>query len=72
MSTGVESGSFAVSWRGQGRILPGSLSYGSRVLVFEGLVREAFLLDTLDVNITSDGRNSVNIEALELFFEVDN
>ncbi len=71
MTNAGDSGSFHVSWRGQGRLLPGTLQGGGRVLVFEGVVKEAFLLESLDVNITGDGRNVAGFQALELYFEVD-
>jgi hypothetical protein len=71
MTNGADSGQFYVSWRGQGRLLPGTLNGGGRVLVFEGVVKDPFLLDTLDVSITGDGRNLAGFQAVELFFEVD-
>jgi hypothetical protein len=71
MTNAGDSGSFHVSWRGQGRLLPGTLQGGGRALVFEGVVTEAFLLEALDLNITGDGRNMAGFQALELYFEVD-
>ncbi len=71
MTNGADSGTFNVSWRGQGRLLPGALQGGGRVLVFEGIVKDAFLLDTLDVSIVGDGKNLAGFQAVELFFEVD-
>jgi hypothetical protein len=71
MTNAGDNGSFHVSWRGQGRLLPGTLQGGGRVLVFEGVVTEAFLLESLDLNITGDGRNMAGFQALELYFEVD-
>jgi hypothetical protein len=71
MTNAGDSESFLVSWRGQGRLLPGTLRGGGRALVFEGLVTEAFLLESLDLSITGDGRNMAGFQALELYFEVD-
>ena len=45
----VVSDAVHASWRTQGRLLPGALRSGSRVLVFEGVPHAALLEETLDL-----------------------
>ena len=48
------AGSIEAIWRTQGRLLPGQLRSGGRAVVFEGVVREPFLQETLHAR--TDGR----------------
>ena len=59
------------AWRTQGRLLPGALRSGGRVLVFEGVVSAASLEETLDLTLRTDGRALVSPQALQFYFEVD-
>ena len=59
------------AWRTQGRLLPGALRSGGRVLVFEGVVNAASLEETLDLTLRTDGRALVSPQALQFYFEVD-
>lgn len=60
-----------VAWRTQGRLLPGALKSGARVLVFEGLARSALLEETMDLTLSTDGRALVSPQTLQFYFEVD-
>jgi hypothetical protein len=59
------------SWRTQGRLLPGSLRSGSRVLIFEGVTPSPALEETLDLSLRTDGRALVYPQSLQFYFEVD-
>ncbi|MGH6640122.1 MAG: hypothetical protein ACREBY_16185 [Polaromonas sp.] len=59
------------AWRTQGRLLPGALRSGGRVLVFEGVVSTASLEETLELTLRTDGRALVSPQALQFYFEVD-
>jgi hypothetical protein len=59
------------SWRTQGRLLPGSLRSGARVLIFEGVSPAASLEETLDLNLRTDGRALTSPQSLQFYFEVD-
>ena len=60
-----------VSWRTQGRLLPGQMRGGSRAIVFEGVVREPFLEETLLLDLTADGRALERAQALQFYFEIE-
>lgn len=59
------------SWRTQGRLLPGSLRSGTRVLVFDGVTPSPSLEETLDLSLKTDGRALVYPQSLQFYFEVD-
>lgn len=59
------------SWRTQGRLLPGSLRSGSRALVYAGHVSVAMLEETIDLALSTDGRNLEAPQALQFSFELD-
>lgn len=59
------------SWRTQGRLMPGSLRSGARVLVFEGVVPAASLEETLGLTLKTDGRALTAPQSLQFYFEVD-
>jgi hypothetical protein len=59
------------SWRTQGRLLPGSLKSGARVLVFEGVVKAALMEETMDLALSTDGRSLQSPQTLQFYFEVD-
>jgi hypothetical protein len=60
-----------VSWRTQGRLLPGSLRTGGRALVFEGVAPAPMLEETVELTLRTDGRALVSPQALQFYFEVD-
>jgi hypothetical protein len=50
-----QPGPLYVSWRTQGRLLPGELTSGSRTLVYSGPITAPFLEDTLQLTLRVDG-----------------
>lgn len=60
-----------VSWRTQGRLLPGSLRSGGRTLIFDGIVSTASLEETVELLLKTDGRALTSSQALQFYFEVD-
>lgn len=67
----TEGEQLLVAWRTQGRLLPGQMRGGSRAVVFEGVVREAFLQETLLLELTADGRKLERAQSLEFHFEIE-
>jgi hypothetical protein len=63
--------SVRVSWRTQGRLLPGEISPGQRVLVYEGPITVPFLDETLALKIQADGRQLPEMRSLAFHFEID-
>ncbi|GAA4353519.1 hypothetical protein GCM10023165_43810 [Variovorax defluvii] len=61
----------SASWRTQGRLLPGTLRGGSRTLVFEGVVRDAFLQESIVLDLVADGRTLERAQSLQFFFEIE-
>jgi hypothetical protein len=59
-----------VTWRTQGRLLPGSVRSGARTLIFEG-AGVASLEETLELTLRTDGRALVSPQSLQFYFEVD-
>lgn len=67
----TEGEQLSASWRTQGRLLPGSLRGGGRTLIFEGIVTEPFLSETIELNLTVDGRQLTRAQALQFYFEIE-
>ena len=59
------------SWRTQGRLLPGNLRSGSRVLIFDGVTPAPALEETIELSLRTDGRALVQPQSLQFYFEVD-
>ncbi|VTU20858.1 hypothetical protein H4CHR_00670 [Variovorax sp. PBS-H4] len=59
------------TWRTQGRLLPGTVRGGGRTLVFEGVVREPFLQESIALDLTADGRAVERAQSLQFFFEIE-
>lgn len=59
------------TWRTQGRLLPGTVHGGGRTLVFEGVVRESFLQESIVIDLTLDGRKLERAQTLQFFFEIE-
>lgn len=59
------------TWRTQGRLLPGTVRSGARTLIYNGVVSSAQLEETIDVTLTTDGRNLATTQTLQFYFEVD-
>ncbi len=60
-----------VRWRTQGRLLPGQILPGQRVLVFEGLVATPILDETLALTIEASGELLPGMQPLAFHFEID-
>ena len=58
-------------WRTQGRLLPGQVSGGMRTLVYEGVVRDAFLRETIVMDLSADGRQLEHPQSLQFHFEIE-
>ena len=59
------------SWVTQGRLLPGEITPGRRVAVFQGLVTTPYLEDTLALRIEADGNHLPDMQRLAFHFEFD-
>jgi hypothetical protein len=59
------------SWRTQGRLLAGTVRSGGRTLIYNGPVTAAVLEETIDLTLTTDGRNLTSPQALQFYFELD-
>lgn len=59
------------SWRTQGRLLPGAISPGQRVLVYDGPISAPLLEETLILSIEADGAQLAGMQRLKFHFEID-
>lgn len=64
-------GQITVDFSTQGKLLPGRLVSGERVLVFSGVVRTPNLEDTIALRIETDGRRLSTPQRLQFYFEID-
>jgi hypothetical protein len=64
-------GQVRVSWTTQGRLLPGRLVSGQRVLVLAGPVTTPFVDETLALKIETDGTRLSSSHRLNFHFEID-
>jgi hypothetical protein len=60
-----------VSWRTQGRLLPGEIAPGQRVLVYEGPITLPYLDETLALTIQASGGQLPEMRSLAFHFEID-
>lgn len=60
-----------VSWLTQGRLLPGEIAPGERVLVYQGPIASPVLEETLTLRIEADGSRLPGTERLRFHFEID-
>jgi len=60
-----------VSWLTQGRLLPGEISPGERVLIYQGPIASPVLEETLTLRIEADGSRLPGTERLRFHFEID-
>ncbi|MEJ8854883.1 hypothetical protein WKW79_09910 [Variovorax robiniae] len=67
----TEGQRLTATWRTQGRLLPGALRGGDRTVVFDGLVRDAFLSETLALDLVADGRLLTRMQSLHFHFEIE-
>ena len=67
----TEGEQMIATWRTQGRLLPGTVRGGGRTLVFEGVVRESFLQESIVLDLMADGRTVERAQSLQFFFEIE-
>lgn len=60
-----------VSWTTRGRLLPGTLTPGNRVLVLSGPITTPVLEETLVLQIEADGSRLIGKQRLKFQFEID-
>lgn len=65
------TGPFYVEWRGQGRVIDGAMRDGERVLIYQGLIQQPSLEDTLLLQITADGTRLSRNQPLQFKFEIE-
>lgn len=66
-----DSAATRVSWTTQGRLLPGEISPGDRVLVYRGRITSPVLEETLTLRIEADGSRLARVQQLNFHFEID-
>lgn len=67
-----QPGAMAVSWVTQGRLLPGHLISGNRVLVYSGPITSPFIEDVLQLTLRVDGtRLQQQLYHVNFNFEMD-
>jgi hypothetical protein len=59
------------SWTTQGRLLPGEITPGDRVLVYQGRITSPVIEDTLTLFIEADGSRLQGVQHLDFHFEID-
>lgn len=67
----TEGDQLVATWRTQGRLLPGTVRGGGRTLVFEGVVRDAFLQENILLSLAADGRAVERAQSLQFNFEIE-
>ena len=60
-----------LSWRAQGRFLPGQAVPGQRVLVYEGPVSTPWIEERLELGIEASGSRLEGMQPLTFHFEID-
>ena len=60
-----------VTWLTQGRLLPGTIAPGNRVLVHTGPITSPILEETLTLKIEADGTRLPGTQRLDFHFEID-
>lgn len=68
-----EQGSALVKarWRTQGRLLPGEIAPGQRVIVYQGPITTPLLEETLALRFEADGDRLPGTQRLAFHFEID-
>ena len=60
-----------LSWRTQGRLQPGQIGPGQRVLVYEGPIATPWLEDRLELAIEASGARLAGTQPVSFHFEID-
>ena len=59
------------TWRTQGKLLAGTVLAGQRAIVFEGLIADGTLLETLQLQLAADGRELTAPQSLQFSFAIE-
>jgi hypothetical protein len=66
-----QPGPIELAWTTQGRLMPGRIQSGSRVLVYAGPITSAFMEDTLTFQFTVNGALMRRAVPVTYHFEID-
>jgi hypothetical protein len=66
-----QPGPIGLSWVTQGRLLPGQLQSGNRVLVYAGRITSPFMEETMTFRFTVDGARMRRPVPVSYHFEID-
>jgi len=66
-----QPGAMSVSWTTQGRLLPGQLTTGGRMLVYSGPITTPFIEDVVQLTIAVDARRMQQAYSVNFRFEMD-
>lgn len=66
-----QPGAIGLSWTTQGRLMPGQLQSGNRVLVYSGPIAAPFMEDTLIFQFTVNGALMRQTVPVTYHFEMD-
>ncbi|MFO1207307.1 MAG: hypothetical protein U1E63_16550 [Burkholderiales bacterium] len=67
----LDATSIRVTWTTQGRLLPGTIAPGNRVLVYSGPINTPLLEEALTLKIEADGTRFPDTRRLNFHFEID-
>lgn len=67
----LDTTSLRVTWTTQGRLLPGTIAPGNRVLVYSGPITSPLIEETLTLKIEADGTRLPDTRRLNFHFEID-
>ena len=67
----LDTTSVRVTWTTQGRLLPGTIAPGNRVLVYSGPITTPLLEEALTLKIEADGTRLPDTRRLNFHFEID-
>jgi len=63
--------SLVAKWQSAGRLLPGTVRSGGRVLVFQGRITQPTLQEKLHFTLTADGGRLADTQALQFHIEAE-
>ena len=66
-----QPGGMTATWTTHGRLQPGTLTAGSRALVYSGLITTPFIEDVVQLTLTVDGRRMGQAYPVNFRFEMD-
>ena len=66
-----QPGDIRAAWTTQGRLLPGQLGAGSRVLVYAGAITTPFIEDVMQLTVSVEGSRMLASYPVNFHFEMD-